>query len=173
MKHLGQRYAQHINRTYRRSGTLWEGRFRSCLTESEHYLLACHRYVELNPVRAGMVRDPADYPWSSYRGNAGLAAGAEGGAGEQDADHAGIRLVQHPCYLALGADATARRQAYRELCGLALDGAIVDEIRHATNGGFVLGNARFAAEIAGMLGRRVARGKPGRPAKVQPAAGCS
>src|SRR5271165_6570053 len=66
MKHLGQRYAQHVNRTYRRSGTLWEGRFRSCLTQSEHYLLACQRYVELNPVRAGMVRDPGDYAWSSH-----------------------------------------------------------------------------------------------------------
>src|SRR4051812_23176241 len=66
MKHLGQRYVQHVNRAYGRSGTLWEGRFRSCLTQSEDYLLACQRYIELNPVRAGMVRHPRDYRWSSY-----------------------------------------------------------------------------------------------------------
>ena len=68
MKALGQRYVQYFNRTYRRSGTLWEGRYRSCLTQAEDYLLACQRYIELNPVRAGMVEHPADYPWSSYRG---------------------------------------------------------------------------------------------------------
>jgi len=64
MKHLGQRYVQYINRTYKRSGTLWEGRFRSCLTQSEDYVLACYRYIELNPVRANMVGHPRNYPWS-------------------------------------------------------------------------------------------------------------
>ena len=67
MKNLGQRYVQYINRTYRRSGTLWEGRFRSCLTQTEDYVLACYRYIELNPVRANMVNHPRAYPWSSYR----------------------------------------------------------------------------------------------------------
>ena len=70
MKHLGQRYVQYVNRSYRRSGTLWEGRFRSCLTQSEDYVLACYRYIELNPERAGMVRHPRDYRWSSYQANA-------------------------------------------------------------------------------------------------------
>jgi len=70
MKALGQRYVQYVNRTYKRSGTLWEGRFRSCLTQEEAYVLACQRYIELNPVRAGMVEHPADYCWSSYRANA-------------------------------------------------------------------------------------------------------
>ena len=69
MKRLGQRYVQYINRTYRRSGTLWEGRFRSCLTQDDNYLLSCYRYIELNPVRANMVEHPADYRWSSYRAN--------------------------------------------------------------------------------------------------------
>jgi len=69
MKHLGQRYVQYINRTYQRSGTLWEGRFRSCLTQSEEYVLACYRYIELNPVRAGMVMRPQDYRWTSYHAN--------------------------------------------------------------------------------------------------------
>ena len=69
MKALGQRYVQYVNRVYRRSGTLWEGRFRSCPIQEKTYLLACQRYIELNPVRAGMVEHPADYPWSSYRAN--------------------------------------------------------------------------------------------------------
>lgn len=69
MKHLGQRYVQYVNRTYRRSGTLWEGRFRSCLTQKEDYVLTCYRYIELNPVRADMVSHPQDYRWSSYRVN--------------------------------------------------------------------------------------------------------
>lgn len=67
MKRLGQRYVQRVNRLYRRSGTLWEGRYRSSLVQDETYALACHRYIELNPVRAGMVDHPRDYPWSSYR----------------------------------------------------------------------------------------------------------
>jgi len=66
MKRFEQRYVQYVNRTYHRTGTLWEGRFRSCLIEAETYFLACQRYVELNPVRAGIVRDPAAYPWSSF-----------------------------------------------------------------------------------------------------------
>jgi putative transposase len=70
MKALGQRYVQYVNCTYRRGGTLWEGRFRSCLTQEESYLPACRRYIELNPVRADMVAHPAEYRWSSYRANA-------------------------------------------------------------------------------------------------------
>lgn len=70
MKGLGQRYVQYVNRTYRRSGTLWEGRFRSCLMQEEAYVLACYRYIEMNPIRAGMVEHPAEYRWSSYRTNA-------------------------------------------------------------------------------------------------------
>jgi putative transposase len=151
MKHLGQRYAQHVNRTYRRSGTLWEGRFRSCLTQTESYLLACYRYIELNPVRAGMLLDPGAYRWSSHRCNAGEETGGP--------------VTPHASYLALGGDPAARADAYRALCRAGLDPAIVDEIRLATNGGFVLGNARFQDEVGRMLGRRVVRGQPGRPPK--------
>jgi len=70
MKALGQRYVQYVNHTYQRSGTLWEGRFRSCLTQEDAYLLTCQRYIELNPVRTDMVSHPADYRWPSYRANA-------------------------------------------------------------------------------------------------------
>lgn len=69
MKQLGQRYVQYVNRTYRRSWTLWEGRFGSCLTQGEAYVLACYRYIELNPVRAGIVTHPGEYRWSSYQTN--------------------------------------------------------------------------------------------------------
>ena len=151
MKHLGQRYAQHVNRTYGRSGTLWEGRFRSCLVQSADYLLTCYRYIELNPVRAGMAGHPRDYPWSSYRHN---GDGRPGGP-----------IAPHERYQALGADPAARAEAYRALCEAVLDPAVVDQIRLATNGGFVLGNARFQAEIGRMLGRRVVRGRAGRPPK--------
>ena len=152
MKALGQRYVQYINRTYRRSGTLWEGRFRSCLTQQETYLLACQRYIELNPVRAGMVQHPAEYRWSSYRANA---------QGEPDA------LVRpHEIYNALGQDALSKQAAYRELFRYELDPGQVDEIRHATNGNYALGNSSFAEQVTVALGRRATPGKSGRPRKV-------
>jgi putative transposase len=88
MKALGQRYVQYVNRVYRRSGTLWEGRFRSCPIQEEIYLLACQRYIELNPVRAGMVNHPGEYRWSSYRAN---------GQGEHD-----VLVRPHSLYEALG-----------------------------------------------------------------------
>jgi len=152
MKALGQRYVQYVNRTYRRSGTLREGRFRSCLTQEETYLLACQRYIELNPVRAGMVEHPAEYRWSSYRANA-----------QSEAD---ILVQPHVLYLALGEDAASRQAAYRELFRYQLEPGLVDEIRRATNGNFALGNERFSADISAALGRRVVPGKAGRPRKV-------
>src|SRR5271165_2380902 len=98
---LGRRYVQYINRTYRRTGTLWDSRCKSSLIQAETYLLACQRYIELNPVRAAMVEDPAHYRWSSYRAN---------GLGQAD-----IRLSPHPIYLALCASDKARLAAYRGL----------------------------------------------------------
>jgi len=151
MKSLGQRYVQYFNRTYRRSGTLWEGRYRSCLIQAEDYLLACQRYIELNPVRARMVEHPAEYRWSSYRANA---------QGE-----ASPLLDPHAVYLALGATPEARQAAYRELFRYELEPGLVDEIRRATNGNFALGNARFSAEVASLLGRRVTPGQAGRPCR--------
>ncbi|EFH74156.1 transposase [Vibrio cholerae RC385] len=70
MQSLGRQYVRYFNRQYHRSGTLWEGRFKSCLVQEEHYILAVYRYIEMNPVRAGMVASPADYHWSSYASNA-------------------------------------------------------------------------------------------------------
>ncbi|SFO06708.1 putative transposase, partial [Formivibrio citricus] len=133
MKALGQRYVQYVNRRYRRSGSLWEGRFRSCLTQDEGYLLACQRYIELNPVRAGMVEHPAEYRWSSYRVNA---------QGEDD-----LLIEPHELYCALGTDPAARQAAYRELFRYQLEPGMVDAIRRATNGNFALGDSRFGEEI--------------------------
>lgn len=154
MKALGQRYVQYVNRAYRCSGTLWEGRFRSCPIQDEAYLLVCQRYIELNPVRAGMVEHPGEFRWSSYRAN---------GQGEANA------LIQpHALYAALGIDAASRQAAYWELFRHELEPGMVDEIRRATNGNFVLGSERFAAEVAAALDRRTQPGKPGRP-RVVPA----
>jgi putative transposase len=152
MKHLGQRYVQYINRTYRRSGTLWEGRFRSCLAQTEDYLLACYRYIELNPVRAAMVNQPQDYRWSSYHTNA--------------LGKASYLITPHEQYLRLGLDDTERREAYRELFKAHLDEEMVGQIRSATNGNYALGSERFQKEIEIALGRRASRGQSGRPANT-------
>jgi putative transposase len=148
MKNLGQRYVQYVNRVYRRSGTLWEGRFRSCLTQNDDYVLACYRYIELNPVRAAMVRHPRDYRWSSYSGNA---------EGKNDP-----LLTPHEQFLRLGRSDPARRESYRALFKAHLDEPLVDQIRQATNGNHALGNARFQEEIEAALGPRAKRGAPGR-----------
>ena len=149
MKRLGQRYVQYINRTYQRSGTLWEGRYRSCLAQEEHYVLGCYRYIELNPIRAGMVEHPADYRWSSYRING--------------QDESSRLVTPHELYQQLGETVETRTAAYRELFRYQLDPGLIDEIRKATNGNYVLGTERFEAQVAEMLGRRVTRGSPGRP----------
>lgn len=150
---MGQRYVQYINRSYRRSGTLWEGRFRSCLTQTEDYVLACYRYIELNPVRAGMVNHPEDYRWSSYHANA---------LGKVD----GL-ITPHDQYRRLGRTETDRREAYRALFKANLESQIVSEIRKSTNGNFALGDERFTKEIEQTLGRRASRGKSGRPPRQE------
>ncbi len=150
MKHLGQLHTQYMNRTYGRSGTLWEGRFRSCLVQSEEYVLACYRYIELNPVRAGLVSTPADYRWSSYRANAQGTGNA--------------LVTPHEEYLRLGSG-DGRLNAYRALFSPSLANEQVDEIRAATNGNVALGGAAFKRAISAALGRRVERGQPGRPSR--------
>lgn len=151
MKALGQRYVQYINRTYKRSGTLWEGRYKSCPIQAETYLLACQRYIELNPVRANMVEHPAEYKWSSYRTNA--------------QDESTELICPHTIYEQLGLDHQQRKSAYRELFRYQLEPKLVDEIRQATNGNYVLGDTRFAQQIADALGKRVLPGRAGRPRK--------
>ena len=153
MKHLGQRYVQYVNRTYRRTGTLWEGRFRSCLAQKEDYVLTCYRYIELNPVRANIVAHPRDYRWSSY------CANAEG--------RAGAILRPHPEYLRLGRDESERHTAYRALFKAHMDMVEISKIRQATNGNYALGDKRFQVEIERMLKRRATPGKSGRPTRKE------
>ena len=148
MKHLGQRYVQYVNRTYKRSGTLWEGRFRSCITQNEAYVLACYRYIELNPVRANMVSHPGDYFWSSYRVNA-------------EGKHSDL-ITPNEQYLQLGC---LRREAYHGLFKVQMNTEVIDDIRASTNGNYVLGNERFKDEVSAILKRRVVPGKAGRPVK--------
>jgi putative transposase len=153
---VGRRYVQSINRIYGRTGTLWEGRYKSSLVQAETYLLLCQRYIELNPVRAGMVTDPADYRWSSYRANA---------LGASDA-----LLLPHSLYLALGADDDARRAAYRELFRGALDEEPLSDLRLALNQDQPIGNDRFYREIEARTGQRRELRKRGRPRKRDEAA---
>lgn len=149
MKNLGQRYVQYINRSYRRSGSLWEGRFRSSMVQTEGYLLRCHRYIELNPVRAGMVDNPGDYRWSSFAANAN---------GRPD-----VLLTPHAEYLRLASDLPGRLAAYQDLIRIDLDETALHEIRKATNAGYALGAEPFVNEIENMSGRRMREGKAGRP----------
>jgi putative transposase len=149
MKRLGQRYVQYINRTCQRSGTLWEGRFRSCILEQQEYLFFCQQYIEMNPVRAGMVKHPGEYRWSSFQTNSlGKGFGF---------------IYHHPLYQELGQTDEERQATYRELFCHELESGEIDKIRKATNGNFALGKSRFQQEVSEALGRRVAPGKAGRP----------
>jgi putative transposase len=144
MRSLGQRYVQYFNRRYARRGTLWEGRFRSCLVDSAPYVIACHRYIELNPVRAGMVVSPSAYKWSSYAGNVGQVPNG--------------LLTPHTEYLGLASDPTRRYAAYRDLFATADAPAFLAAVRDATNGGFALIGeplkAQLPREVQGRLGRK-------------------
>jgi len=150
MQAVGRRYVQYINRSYRRTGSLWEGHYKSNVVESEAYLLKCMRYIELNPVRAEMVSDPGHYRWSSYRHN---------GLGQADS-----RLTPHPLYLALDHDPGERQSAYRTLFRSELEEEAVAGIRRALAQGQPLGNDFFSERICAATGVRHAQKRPGRPA---------
>jgi REP-associated tyrosine transposase len=153
MQSLGRRYVRYVNQRYRRTGTLWEGRFRSTVIDSERYLLACTRYIDLNPVRAGLTEAPQDFEWSSYRC---LGLGA-----------ADPLLTPHPLYLALGGTAPKRRAAYRALCRQALPNDDIEALRRATNGGWALGDRAFRDRVAASSGRRTTPLERGRrPAAI-------
>lgn len=141
MQMLGRYYVQYFNYTYDRTGTLWEGRYRATLIDSERYLLTCYRYIELNPVRAeGMAKHPSDYPWSSYHYN---ALGTEDGC-----------ITPHGEYLALGKRTGDRQEAYRALLKSHLAERTLSEIREATNKAWVLGSSHFEEQIERQLNRR-------------------
>ncbi len=149
MQDLGRTYVRYVNYTYRRSGTLWEGRYKASLIDSEAYLLTCMCYIELNPVRANMVMHPSEYRWSSYAFN---ATGKENRL-----------LTQHPLYRQLGATADARQRAYRELFRHHMENSLLHEIREALNQELVLGRDDFKDRIAAMTKRQTRTGRAGRP----------
>lgn len=133
MQFLGRQYVRRFNYRYQRTGTLFEGRFRSSLVESDRYLLACLQYIELNPVRAGIVTDPGDYPWSSYRCHA---------YGE-----AAPLWSIHPRYEALAATPSKRQAVYRKRISDALNTEAIARIRHCVNTGLVLGSEGFREQV--------------------------
>ena len=149
MQAIGRRYVQYVNRFYRRTGSLWEGRYKSSLIEAESYLITCMRYIELNPVRAGMVQDPSLYRWSSYRHN-GLG-------------HSDPRITPHPVFLAIHSDGAERQLAYRALFRSELDEEAIADIRLALSQGQPLGHGHFGAQICAATGVRHSQKRRGRP----------
>jgi putative transposase len=147
MRDLGRRYVPYFNSRHERTGTLWEGRFRSCLVQSAHYVLACYRYIELNPVRAEMVDHPAAYPWSSYAVNSGARNDPF--------------VAEHAEFTALSAETKKRQSAYRGLFDRAMDAALVEAIRETANGGLPLAGADFKKSVLAPLGWKIGPGKPG------------
>ena len=139
MQCLGRHYVTYVNRTYRRTGTLWEGRYKSCLVDGDRYVLACHRYIELNPVRAAMVAAPDQYPWSSHLANAH--------------GHDDPRLSLHPVLASLASTREVRQRYYQALFDEVLDEAQMQEIRNYLQQQRALGSTRFQADIEAQLGR--------------------
>ncbi len=152
-QYVGRFYVSYVNNTYGRTGTLWEGRYKASLVEEENYLLRCYRYIELNPVRAGMVKRVEDYPWSSYAYNA-LAS-----------DNAIVS--PHSLYLQLGKDVVQRCAAYRALFEAHLDSGVLEEVRACLQTGTPLGNVRFKEQIEQALSVKVGYAKRGRPRLVK------
>ena len=149
MQALGRYYVRYFNRMYCRTGTLWEGRFKSNLVQTERYFLACQRYIELKPVRAAMVSDPGDYVWSSYQSHA-LGRNVE-------------MWKPHSEYLNLGHTPNERQCAYRALLSAHVEGQMIEDIRDSLNKGLILGNDRFKDHVAELVGRRVNPAVMGRP----------
>ena len=148
MQRLGHQYVRFFNRKYARTGTLLEGRFRSCLVQTEDYFLVCQRYIELNPVRAGLVEHPVEFHWSSYKRN---ARGIESSL-----------VKPHDIYLSLGSDEDRRLRAYRALFDEVIDKNQIAELRNATNRGLVFGSSDFKDQIARQSGQRTRVNKRGR-----------
>jgi putative transposase len=151
MQALGRSYVRYFNNRQGRTGTLWEGRYKSTLIQAERYLLACMVYIDLNPVRAGMVGDPADYPWSSHLHYIGRRSD---------------RLITpHPLYWELGNTPFARDAAYRELVHAGIGSSQERALTDSTLRGWALGEQDYVADLQRRTVRRLSKGRPGRPKK--------
>lgn len=151
---LGRRYVQHVNRTYKRTGTLWDSRYKSSLIQSNRYLIACQRYIELNPVRAGIVRDPADYPWSSHRVH---AFGKPNDV-----------VSPHALYWALGRDGLERQRAYRKLFNAQPDHIAIESIRVAVRQSQPVGDKPFLDAVEKAVSARRETGPKDEPLEDLP-----
>lgn len=149
LQDVGRRYVRTINTLHGRTGTLWEGRFKSSLVDTHSYLLLCHHYIELNPVRAGLVLHPGEYPWSSYSHYA---------CGQIDR-----LIVPHAIYKNLAASDIERQAAYRASIFSTLDQALLEKVRVAANSNCALGSEAFLFNIATTLGRKAGPPTKGRP----------
>jgi putative transposase len=152
MQSVGRRYVRYVNETYRRTGTLWEGRFKSAAVSRDEYLIACSRYIELNPVRAGLVTHPRDYRWSSYQRRA---------LGVSD------RLLdEDPWYNGLGTTERDKQERYRQWIDAQVSEREWDEIRQATQRGRLIGRETFQKQVEAMTGRHLVGEARGRPKKA-------
>lgn len=151
MQAVGRSYVRYFNLRHQRTGTLWEGRYRSNLIESERYLFACMVYIDLNPVRAGMVQEPADYKWSSHRHCIGQLSDK--------------LVTPHALFWGLGNTPFAREAAYLSLVQAGLAAAEKEQLTRSALSGWALGSPRFVAELKELTPRRLLPGKAGRPFK--------
>ncbi|AOF84653.1 transposase IS200 like family protein [Hydrogenophaga sp. RAC07] len=149
MQAVGRRYVRYFNDLYQRTGTLWEGRYKSTLIQTDRYLLACMAYLDLNPVRAGIVNDPKQYVWSSHRHFIG-----------QTSDR---RVTPHPLVWSLGNTPFAREAAYTELVRAGLAADAQQAITHATLHGWALGDEGFVETLQKQTSRRISEARAGRP----------
>ncbi len=153
MQWIGRYYVPYYNRKYARTGTIWQGRYKAAVIDSERYFLVCSRYIELNPVRAEMVASPEDYRWSSYRHHVGLA---------QD-----NLITEHPLYWALGNTPFAREAGYRHLIEQTISANDATALTAATLKGWAIGTDAFKESLEKETQKRVRPIKAGRPFKVE------
>ncbi len=149
MQYIGRHYVPYINQKYRRTGTLWEGRFKACPVANSSYALACYRYIEMNPVRASMVRRPEEYLWSSFQVNAGLGRST--------------LLTEHAAYSGLGQTQAKRSFNYRKMFVHDLNSELLSDVRNCLQSGTPIGNERFRSEIETALNVKVGQKRRGRP----------
>lgn len=153
MQHIGRQYVRYFNNRYQRSGTLWEGRHKGSIVDAEGYLLACYRYIEMNPVVARIVNHPAGYKWSSYHHNA---------LGKPDQ-----LITAHSIYSSLSKDNRNVCRNYRQLFEVPLTESERDAVKTTLEANYPLGNERFRHQIEKAMGKPVGRLRPGGPRVIR------